>query len=580
MQNARHTVIYVGKAKKLRNRASSYFSGVKDLKTTRLVAEAASIDYLVTATEREALLLENSLIKKYKPHYNILLKDNKSYPVLRLTKESYPRLFKTRTIIRDGSEYFGPFPLGSCAEDLLQLIETRYPLRRCKGTLKRKDHPCLNYHMGLSSAPCCNKISSEEYMSRVRTIRLILKGKTKKIRSELTALMKKSSDKLEFEKAGEYKRQIDALAYLREEQGVVSFISHDTDYIALTQEGMDLVLCVVLFRNGAVLDVQIFHSEFAGNSAEALSQFLFQYYDKKDKIPPKIIFQSNFEIPVDLADAFHFGKAQSGDEMQLLRLAQRNSDVEMTKHLSNISRLEALSQLQKWLSLPTLPLRIEGFDISQLDGHMTVASLISFYEGKPDRSCYRKYRISGLADGQINDFQSMREVVTRRYTKVANGEIEAPDLILIDGGKGQVGAAKEMLSLLSLQIPVVGLAKKEEIIIFSDDREPLNLPAGTPALRILEQLRDETHRVANSYNKLLRSKKLSLTTLESIPGVGPARSEKLLIAFGSLESLKEASKQEIMEKGKVSSELAEMICSFLERRSLPFIDPTKTTSFY
>ncbi|HUX22371.1 MAG TPA: excinuclease ABC subunit UvrC [Spirochaetia bacterium] len=571
MKDERRNVIYVGKAKSLRKRVTSYFTGSRDIKTRILVSRIKSIEHITTHNEYEALLLENNLIKKWKPRYNINLKDGKSYPVIRVTAEDFPRVFRTRRIIQDGSSYYGPFPSVVTLDTYLELIEKLFPLRKCRGDLKKRQNPCLYYHIGRCSAPCVGKITREGYMEKVELVKKLLSGETSELVKLLEKEMGEASGELRFEKAAEYRDAIGAIENIGREQEVVDFDPEVRDYVAFAQKEELGTFIVFQMRAGKLLGRDLFRTVVYTSVEEALSQFVLQYYSTIHT-PPNRIYVSHPFDPSLLLEFFRKEKEREveiefpadGRHRSIVKMALENGFQDIESRRRALANIPALEELKEVLSLPKLPKRIEGFDIAHLSGKHTVSSMVSFRDGYPDKAKYRYFHIKSLG-GAIDDFESMREVVARRYTRVVNDGLERPDFILIDGGKGQVSAAREMLTALGLgDIPLAGLAKKLEEIYLPGKSEPVRLPETSPALKILQAVRDEAHRFATSFNKRLRRKDLSFSLLEKIPGVGPKRSLLLLEQFGSLEALKAASAEDIAEKCKVSLDQADAILSFLK----------------
>ncbi|MBB6482311.1 excinuclease ABC subunit UvrC [Spirochaeta isovalerica] len=575
MKNKSKEIIYVGKARNLKNRVGSYFNSGKDIKTSFLVSQIYTIEYTVTENEYEALLLENNLIKQWKPRFNIDLKDGKSYPVIRITGHEYPRVFRTRSIVEDGSSYFGPFPDVKSIDRYMELIDKLFPLRKCKGTLKKREAPCLYYHIKRCPAPCVDYISLEEYKSRVRKVRSLLSGKTVMLEKELKKEMGDASAELNFEKAAEIRDVLLAIEKLNMEQRIVDFDERSRDYIGTAYSGNDYSFAVMQMRGGRLLGRDIFRSSYAGDPEDALTEFVLQYYGTGRKELPETLFLSHTDVPL-LKDFFRIEKgrdnlirpAEDKRDQSVMKMAEDNALIDLDKLMMEKGNIPALEELQLLLNLPVLPRRIEGFDIAQLNGQFTVASLVSFKDGNPDKKNYRRLKMKSL-DGKIDDYKSIAEAVSRRYTRVINEDLERPDLILIDGGKGQVNAAHSVLKALNLDIPLAGLAKKEELIFMPGFDKPVDLPEGNPALRVLQYVRDETHRFATGYNKTLRKSRLTLSSLESVPGIGQKRSTKLLKAYGSLQGIYEQKSEDIASTAGVSQDVAETLKSYLSEKLKP-----------
>ena len=549
------TVIYVGKAKNLKNRLSSYFSGKKDIKTRLLISSAKSIEYITTANEYEAFLLENNLIKKYSPKYNINLKDGKSYPSLRITKEEFPRLFKTRNILHDGSTYFGPYPDATALDTFIETLYQIYPLRHCKKFVK-KDSPCLYYHMGQCKAPCCGKISKESYNEFFGEISDLLKENSDETSKKLTAKMKEAAAALNFEKAARLRDGLRALMIMQNQNIVESFDAEDRDYIAHYREGELVSFTVLKIRNGKLLGRDNHRVTSLNEDDELISEFMNAYYTSKEEIPPKIFVPHEYglemverrlkEILEIEPNVIEVSQDMSQRDLAAMQMAQQNAKEDIIRRLRERGDLPALQELKDILGLKNLPIRIEGFDIAHIGGKFPVASLISFYNGNPDKKNYRYFRLK-TTDGYIDDFQSMREATSRRYTRLLNEQAELPDLILIDGGIGQVNAVDQVLKSLNLDIPIAGLAKRDEEIWLPNAEKPVCLPKRSDALRLLQRVRDETHRFATSRNQRLRTKENVVSIFLEIPGIGEKRARTLTKHFTTLENMCSAEESAVAE---------------------------------
>ncbi|MBQ5470872.1 MAG: excinuclease ABC subunit UvrC [Treponema sp.] len=551
-RNPKGSVIYVGKAKNLKNRLSSYFAGNKDIKTRLLISHAQSIEYITTANEYEAFLLENNLIKKYTPKYNICLKDGKSYPVLRITNEDFPKLFKTRQIVQDGSTYFGPYPDANALDTFIETLYKIYPLRHCR-TLRQRETPCLYYHIKQCKAPCCNKIDRESYNSIIGEIKELLEGKDETAIEKLTARMKKEAADLNFEKAARMRDGIRALMVMQNQNVVESFDNTDRDYIAHYAEGELVSFTVLKIRSGKLLGRDNYRVVSLNEEEELTEEFISAYYQSPQEIPPYIYvptqkgqdyltkwleetfkIQSNIILVTDEIENAPRHKAA-------MNMALENAREDIIRRKRERGDTPALEELKEVLNLDRLPVRIEGFDIAHIGGKFPVASLISFYNGNPDKKNYRYFRLK-TTDGYIDDFQSMREATTRRYTRLINENKELPDLLLIDGGLGQVNAVRDVLKSLGLDIPIAGLAKRDEEIWRPDAAEPICLPKRSDALRLLQRVRDETHRFATSRNQTLRTKENTESVFLQLPHIAKKRALILTKEFTTLENL--ASSQE------------------------------------
>ena len=563
-RNAENTVIYVGKAKNLKNRLSSYFAGNKDLKTRLLVSAAASIEYITTENEYEAFLLENNMIKKYSPRYNINLKDGKSYPVIRITNEDFPRLFKTRNILHDGSTYFGPYPDAGALDSFIDTLYQIYPLRHCK-VLRQRESPCLYYHIGQCKAPCCSRISKESYNEFFGEITRLLEGKGVETRKKLEEEMKRASKSLNFEKAARIRDGLSALSILQKQNVVEGFDSEDRDYIAYHREGELVSFTVLKIREGKLLGRDNYRVKSLNEEDELIGEFMNVYYSAKDEVPPSIYVptQRDYEIVQEwilrtLGSDSRLVVVNDDSEKRhiaAMDMAFHNAKEDILRRLRERSDLPALEELRELLGLKKLPVRIEGFDIAHIGGKFPVASLVSFYNGNPDKKNYRYFRLK-TTDGYIDDFQSMREATSRRYTRLLNEQADFPDLILIDGGIGQVNAVKGVLDLLELDIPVIALAEKNEEIWLPDATKAIVLPRRSDALRLLQRIRDETHRFATSRNQRLRTKENIVSVFLELPSVGERRARLLEKRFVTIENLSASTKEDVMSAINVSENAA------------------------
>ena len=551
-RNEDGTVLYVGKAKNLKNRLSSYFSGRKDIKTRILISRAHSIEYIVTQNEYEALILENNLIKKYSPHFNIELKDGKSYPMLRITNEKFPRLFKTRSMVKDGSAYYGPFPDVSALETFLENISIKYKLRRCKKFVK-KETPCLYYHMGQCSAPCCGKISSESYMELIDEIKRLLEENPAENLKKLEDEMKEAAKLLQFEKAARIRDGINAVKILHMKNTVSDFDPDSRDYIGYATEGSLISFAVLRMRNGKLESRDIYRTFSLKEDDEVMTEFFPAYYTEKENcpafifVPPKTdtalirrwfkeqlkVRPSIKVVPVNGTSAK--SAAFPAKHKAAFEMAVQNAKEDIIRRVRERGDIPAMQELQEILSLPSLPVRIEGFDIAHIGGKLPVASLISFYNGNPDKKNYRFFRLR-TTDGKIDDFASMREASSRRYSRLLREHSEMPDLIMIDGGIGQVNAVQGVLDELNLDIPIVGLAKEDEELYLPGSSTPICLPKRSDALRLLQRVRDETHRFATSRNQALRTKANVVSRFESLPHIGKKRAKLIIGKYRTLET--------------------------------------------
>ena len=546
------TVIYVGKAKNLKNRLSSYFSGNKDIKTRTLISKAVSIEYITTDNEYEALILENNLIKKYSPRYNIDLKDDKSYPVLRITNEDFPRIFRTRRIVHDGSKYFGPFPNASALATFTENLYKQYPLRQCK-KLRKRSSPCMYYHIGRCAAPCCEKISKQSYNQIIEEIIKFLEENPKETVQKLTLEMKECAKALDFEKAAKIRDNIDAIKALHTKNSVSDFNTDSRDYIGFATEGTLVSFAVLKMREGRLVARDLYRTKSLNSDEELINEFLMAYYVSKDLFPSQIfipintdtsLFRQWTENEFELKAKIFTPEVFDSKHNSAMEMAEQNAKEDIIRRLRERSDTPALEELKELLKLDRLPIRIEGFDIAHLGGKFPVASLISFYNGNPDKKNYRYIRLK-TTDGIIDDFASMREATARRYTRLLNENAELPDLILIDGGIGQVNAVQGILSTLDLDIPIVGLAEENEDIYLPGNSTPIQLPKRSDALRLLQRVRDETHRFATSKNQALRTKEKTANPFLELPHIGSKRAMLLLKTYVTIQNLVD----EVTKKG-------------------------------
>jgi excinuclease ABC subunit C len=578
MRDEDNRIIYVGKAKVLRNRLGSYFSGIKDVKTKTLLHHVRGIETIIVANEYEALLLENTLIKQHTPKYNINLKDGKSYPVIRITGGPFPRIFKTRHIVEDGSLYFGPFPNVQAVDTLLELIDKLFPLRKCR-TLRKRGAPCMYFHIGRCAGPCCGKITEAEYHIHIERIQKILTagnlgGNTIEMDSlivELTERMHEAASQLLFERAAEIRNAINALKALSESPSMVDFDNESRDYIAWAWESIFTTWSVFSMRGGKMTGRELYRTRSAAEETESLETFVAAYYTPDRPPPPRIFIGLGSEtLTPDFPFLKRWFREQFGYEPELLApnvsprefsadkrhqavlaMARQNALEDLRQQLKERGAGPALDELAQVLALGSRPERIEGFDIAQLEGKHPVASLISFKNGIPDKKNYRYFKLRSVV-GVVDDFAAMREAVHRRYSRLIKEGLELPDLILIDGGIGQVNAAKGVLDELGMGTDIVGLAKREEELWLPNAREPIRLSKRSEALKVLQHLRDETHRFATTLNQKLRSKDLLFPALESVEGIGPKRAAAIMKAYVTLPAIAAASPQELADTCGIS----------------------------
>ena len=568
MKDSNDTVIYVGKAKNLRRRVSSYFLPNRDMKTTCLVEKIDHIEYIITGNDYEALVLENNLIKKYTPHYNILLKDGKSYPMIRITNEEFPRVFSTRRIIRDGSRYYGPYPSVKSLNDYLDLVRKSFPLRFCSGPLSKRKDACLYYHMKRCSAPCIGKVSKEEYGKYISKVEDFLSGDDTSVIKELEKAMMKAASAYDYETAAEKRDLLRSLSDLQKNQMVEDHESEESrDYVAIEMRSYLSTVSIMQFRSGCLIGKALYRSETFGDEDETLLSFLVQYYADGDNLPKEIYVSHQIDSELirkyfssEFGGAVTISVPHDGKHYRILRLASENAVRDVEKRLKESDNTASLERLKEILSLDKLPRHIEGFDIAQLSGKYTVSSLIVFRDGNPSVKEYRHFSIKTL-DGKIDDFESMREASMRRYSRLLSENAPLPDLVMIDGGKGQVNAVLGVFRALGIdkKIALVGLSKGREEIVLPEDGESILLPHSDEGLRTLIAVRDECHRFATSFNQRMRSKEASFSLLESIEGMGKKRSEKVMKKYGSVDAILSLSAEELSKGAGIPLPVAERI---------------------
>ena len=575
--NKNGKVIYVGKAKNLKNRVRSYFQeNPGSAKTVAMVSRIEDLQLVVTDSELEALILENNLIKQLKPRYNVNLKDDKSFPFIKVTNELFPRIFSTRSVYNDGSKYFGPYTDVRSMRASLAMINKIFRIRSCKLDLieeninAKKFKVCLDYHIKKCDGPCENLISAKAYNEMVDEVIKLLKGKTEDLIKNLKSRMQSAVEKLEFEKAAELRDKIDQLSAISSKQKIVSDDFEDRDIISIAYEGKDSTCAVFNIRDGKLISKkQLKLSIEDGEEIEEIySAAIKYYYSELTEIPKEIVLEVKPNDEETLIEwlktksekKFKITVPQRGDLKSLVKMCKENAILQLKeiqlqkmKNLGNVSY--SVSALQRDLRLKTLPRKIECFDISNLQGTDAVASMVVFEDGKPKKSLYRKFIIKTV-EGP-DDFSSMREVVERRYSRLQEENQIMPDLIMVDGGKGQLSSAVEILDNLGfIDYNIIGLAKRLEEVFFPNNSDPEIIPKTSSGLKLLQQIRDEAHRFAITFHRERRSKRTIKSELTDIKGIGTSIAKKLLETFGSLELIKKASEQELEEViGKKKTEV-------------------------
>ncbi|WP_293169554.1 excinuclease ABC subunit UvrC [Oceanithermus sp.] len=568
-------VIYVGKAKNLRSRVNHYAHG--EDKAGRIFAEADGLEFIVTRDEVEALLLEANLIKAHRPEFNVLMKDDKHYPFLKLTNEAFPALVVTRRVEADGARYWGPFPDAGAVRRIKRLVDRVFPLRKNSGVpMKKKRRPCLNYAMGRCLAPCVGRADSEEYARVVRRVERLLDGRVDDLLEELAARMEEAARAQHFELAAELRDQIRALErFFASSQQAYAVGLGDVDVVGLARSGPYAMVQLFQIRGGRMLGRTSRFVENAGEASdtEVLEAFLRDYYLVASPLPPLVLLP----LATEGQEVFARVLAERAGRRVELRVPKRGEKVRLVQFASEnaragleveLARLEkrgdhpALASLQRALGLSRRPWRIEGYDVSNLFGTAVVAAIAVFEGGKPRKSQYRRMRIRGLA-GKPDDYKAMEEAVYRRFTGSLQAKMESPDLLLIDGGLGQVRAAQKALERAGVSLPLVGLAKREEVLVLPSG-ERVMLPLDDPGLRLLIHLRDETHRFGLAYNRQLRGKKTLKSVFDDVPGIGPARKKALLERYSTLDEIRAASLEELAALPGMNRRAAEAVMRHLQ----------------
>lgn len=542
------TIIYVGKAKSLKARVTSYFHS--EGKSFRVSKEATHLDFIVVRDEVEALLLEANLIKLHRPHYNVLMKDDKHYPFLKLTHEEWPMLMVVRRVQDDGGRYWGPFPDGGAVRRIKRLVDRVFPLRQNSGfPFKKRRYPCLNYSMGRCLAPCVDKADRGQYALVVQQVENLLDGRVEELYQSLATQMMEAAKNQDFERAAEIRDQVSAVrSFFGTTQQAYDPELGDLDFLGFARAGDYAMIQHYQMRGGQMLGriSRFVEGVKEASDAELLEAFMRDYYLEATPLPPLVLLP--FELEAQEAfSAFLSSKGrkvevripQRGDKTRLIELAQNNAQTALETELKVMERKgdhPGLKGLMEVLSLSRRPYRIEGYDISNLLGESVVGSITVFEGGRPKKAEYRRIKIKGLK-GQPDDFFSMEQTITRRFTGSLSENMPMPDLLLIDGGLGQVRAAKKGLETAGLDIPLVGLAKREETLVLPNGKT-ISLPLTHPVLQLLIYQRDETHRNGVEFHRKLRSEKALKSIFDDIPGIGPARKMALLNHFSTLEELK------------------------------------------
>jgi excinuclease ABC subunit C len=555
MKDRQGTIIYVGKAKILKNRVRSYFTGSHDGKTLRLVNEIEDFEYIVTSSDMEALVLEINLIKKHDPKYNVMLKDDKSYPFIKLTAERHPKLIITRKVKKDSGKYFGPYPNVQAANETKKLLDRIYPLRKCS-TLP--DRVCLYYHMGQCLAPCIKDVSKDEYKKITDEITRFLNGGFKEIKADLSAKMGAAAEELDFERAKEFRDKIVHIEATMEKQKMTTTDFTDRDVFGYAVDKGWMCVQVFFIRQGKLIEREVSMFPLHNEPEEEILTFLGQFYLKNEHFKPKEVLVPE-GVNTAMAEALLEVKVlqpQRGQKKELVRLASKNAGIALTEKFSLIERdeertIKAVENLGKQMGIYT-PHRIESFDNSNIQGTDPVSAMIVFIDGKPEKREYRKYKIKSVKGP--DDYESMREVVRRRYTRVLKEGLPLPDLIIIDGGKGHIESARDVLeNELGLDIPIAGLAKDDKHrtsqLLYGNPLQVISLPRNSQEFYLLQRIQDEVHRFAITFHRQLRGKGVFQSLLDEIAGIGEKRKKALLKHFGSVKKMREATIEELTAAG-------------------------------
>jgi len=581
MLDAKGDIIYVGKAKNLKRRVSSYFlKSQKEIKTEAMVAQVASIEVTITDTEAEALILENTLIKRHKPKYNILFRDDKSYPYIYVsTQKAFPSLSFFRGAKRKKGDYFGPFPNASAVHQTMDVLQKIFPVRQCpESVFRHRSRPCLQYQIKRCSGPCVEGlVSKEAYAQDVRHTLMFLQGKSFDVIEELGQQMEQASMALEFEEAGILRDRISALRTVQSQHIINQPGDKDMDVLAIYEQAGVFALCLMMYRGGNLWGSEVFYPKVPADlpAGEIFSAFISQHYSLHP-LPKLIILEEDFEerdtiqkaLSEQVKNPVRLRVANTHNDKGLINLAQTNAQAALKQHLSQkASQFERVTALQEVLGLKTPPNYMECFDISHTQGAQTIASCVVFKEGIPSTQHYRKFNIEGIQGG--DDYAAMHQVLTRRYQRLKNESVKLPDLVIVDGGKGQLNQAIDVLKDLELEsLPLVSVAKGEgrkaglEILYTPHNKQGIDLQPDDRALHLINHIRDEAHRFAITSHRKKRQATFSQSRLEDIEGIGPKTRKKLLMHFGGLTEVKNAAVSELQKVNGISEAKAQQIYDY------------------
>lgn len=595
MHGEKDEIIYVGKAVSLKNRVRQYFqsSRYKGAKIEQMVTHITRFEYIVTDSELEALVLECNLIKEHRPKYNTMLKDDKTYPFIKVTvNEPYPRVLFSRTMKKDKAKYFGPYTSSTAVKDVIELVRKIYMVRSCNRNLPRdcgKDRPCLYYHMKQCTAPCQGNVSEEAYKQNIGQVLHFLNGNYKETIDQLTEKMMAASEEMRFEDAAGYRDLINSIRRIGERQKITTYGEEDRDIIAVAMDEsedlreQDAVVQVFFMRGGRLIGRDHFFLRVArgDTKAQVLSSFLKQFYAGTPFIPAEIMMQTEIEDGEIIEDwltarrkqRVHIRVPKKGTKEKLVELAKENAWMVLSKDRERIKREEgrtigAVKEIEDWLGLKDI-VRMEAYDISNISGFESVGSMVVYEKGKPKRSDYRKFKIKWVQGP--NDYASMEEVLTRRFTHESKGEYDSfsilPDLILMDGGRGQVNIARKVLGELGIDIPVCGMVKDDNHrtrgVYFNNVEIPIDTSG--EGFHLVTRIQDEAHRFAIEYHRSLRSKEQVHSVLDDIPGIGETRRKALMRRFRSVENIRDASVEELSQTESMNVQSAEAVYQFFHR---------------
>jgi excinuclease ABC subunit C len=548
-KNAAGEVVYIGKARSLRDRVRSYFLANPDFKVRNILRETADIDYILTGSEKEAAFLENNYVQQHQPRFNLRLKDDKSFPYLKMTTgEPFPGLYFSRKVDPDGSRYFGPYSPAGRARSSIHLVNKHFGVRGCEEAVFRgRKRPCLEYELKLCSAPCVGAVTEADYRESVENACLFLEGRTAELARTLKARMERAAAEERFEEAARLRDLLRTIEDYRDRPGTISTALEDQDVVGLVRSGGRAAVYVFFMRKGKIRSsaARLADAPAGVPDAEWLGGFLAAFYADRE-LPPRLLLPAPPAPATGLQSLLGWAKVKivvprGGKNRKLVELAGRNAEAFLRGPAGDAKPLE---ELKAALALPALPRTIEGFDISNTGGAESVGSLVVFRDGRPDKDAYRKFLIRTVAGS--NDVASLGEVITRRYRKLLDEGAPLPDLVMVDGGKPQLGAAEKALAALGLaHVPLVAIAKKEEILFAPAARDGLRLDRTSAALKLVQAVRDETHRFAIAFHRGRREKKSFESLLDGIPGLGPKKRSALLARYGGLEGIRSAPREEL-----------------------------------